>query len=101
MNPDFFLALRLQLDLHQTQGDPIDTCPTLRLSRCRKRERGTSGRWRQSAAGDGSVASWLGPEAGQPTILGWRTKSWPGATACNNSVSLSNVGTEVPRSYRA
>src|SRR4029453_17279401 len=24
---------------------------TLRLSRCRKRERGTSGRWRQSAAG--------------------------------------------------
>ena len=28
---------------------------TLRLSRCRKRERGTSGRWRQSAAGGGSA----------------------------------------------
>src|SRR6266446_6989197 len=30
---------------------------TLRLSRCRKRERGTSGRWRQSAAGGCSALS--------------------------------------------
>src|ERR1051326_2909333 len=72
-------------------GSPLsEPCSrTLRLSRCRKRER--SGRWRQSAAGGGSVASRMGQEASQPTILCWRTKSWPGATACNNAVSLSNV----------
>jgi len=29
----------------------LEVIATLRLSRCRKRERGTSGRWRQSAAG--------------------------------------------------
>jgi len=42
----------------------LEVIATLRLSRCRKRERGTSGRWRQSAAALCSACTSLG----QPSL---------------------------------
>src|SRR5437899_8198823 len=68
-------------------------CPTLRLSRARKRERGTSGRWRASAAG-GCSAQDVTRDAGLPHPS---ARSSPSAGA--HSAVLCQVPKDVSSSF--